>query len=193
MEFLTDLESQLPTRRYVNTFLLDFNLLSLIKLSPMYNLEQNGLFRDILALFQHLTQFPIDDHLGVPLSREQVYERHCSQLARLQRVSLKLYQTKLTLLALANYGAIEKRGDLAIHFSNLTDSELGGLASGVGLRTTYPPSVTTPVNRELLLEILYLAHDKQRSYRDSLRDFSSVPTEVRERGCRLDRSNTNTG
>ena len=179
MEFLTDLESQLPTRRYVNTFLLDFHLPPLIKLSPMYNFEQNGLFRDIYALFLHFTKFPIDDHLGVSLSQEAVYESHCSNLARLQRVSLRQYKSKLTLLALSNYGAIEKPNDLATHFSHLTDIELVGLASGLGFRTEYPSTVSTPFNRELVLEILYSAHEKRRSYRESLHDLGSVPTEVK--------------
>ena len=180
---MTDLESQLPTRRYVNTFLQDFNLLSLIKLSPLYNTEQSGLFRDILALFQHFMRFPIDDHLGVPFSREQMYERHCSRLAQLQRVSLRKYKSKLTLLALSNYGAIEKRGDLATHFSSLTDEELEGLASGLDIRTTYPSSVTVTVDRELLLETLYMTHEKHRSFRDNLRDLGCVPTEVRNWNC----------
>ena len=145
----------------------------------MYNLEQNGLFRDIYALFWHFAKFPIDDHLGLPLSQEAVYELHCANLARLQRVSLRKYKSKLTLLALSNFGAIGKPTDLATHFSQLTDSELAGLASGLGLRTEYPPTIGTSANRELVLEVLYSAHERRKSYQDSLRSLGSVPTEVK--------------
>ena len=150
----------------------------------MYNFEQNGLFRDIYALFGRFTKFPIDDHLGIPLSQEAVYESHCSNLARLQRVSLRQYKFKLTLLALSNYGAIGKRNDLAIHFSQLTDSELSGLASGLGLRTEYPSAISASTNRELMLEILYSVHEKRRTYRESLQDLGSVPTEVKIQSSR---------
>ena len=76
IELLSDLESQLPTRRYVNTLLQDLNTLAIIRLSPMYSQEANGLLRDLHALLSHYAYFSIDDQSGVQYSNDEAYERH---------------------------------------------------------------------------------------------------------------------
>src|SRR3954453_12701094 len=89
LEFLADLQSQLPTRRYVNTLLQDLHALPAIRMSPAFNDEDNGLLRDLYSLLKHYTYFSIDDHTGIQHSATEAYENHCSILASLQRVSLK--------------------------------------------------------------------------------------------------------
>ncbi|MCJ1311773.1 hypothetical protein MMC25_005446 [Agyrium rufum] len=178
LEFLSDLLSQLPTRRYVNALLQDLNLLALIQLSPLFKLERNGLFRDVVYLFQHYSNFPIDDHTGVQLSRNEVYEQHCARLARLQRSSLKRFKAKLTILALSNYGAVERRSELETHISSLTDDELIELSKALGIRTQYPASTNTQQDKALLLEAILVLHEKRNSYWDRLAGLSVIPTEA---------------
>ncbi|KAL9122845.1 MAG: hypothetical protein Q9187_000602 [Circinaria calcarea] len=178
LEFLTDLESQLPTRRYVNALLQDMNLLALIKLSPAYEREENAILRDLFALLRHFAEFPIDDHTGAQYSREDSYNFHCQALGRLQRNALKLFKSKLTILALSNYGAIDQRSDLHQHLSQLTETELAELCVALGFRTNYPPSINLKMTRELLLEILLMAHERRNTFQDVLRDLSVLPTEV---------------
>ena len=62
---MSDLQSQLPTRRYVNTLLQDLHTLPAIRVSPTFNDEDNGLIRDLYALLKHYTYFSIDDHTGI--------------------------------------------------------------------------------------------------------------------------------
>lgn len=178
LEFLTDLESQLPTRRYVNTLIKDLNLLALIKLSPMFNDNENGLFRDLFVLLRHFMNFPIDDHTGTPHTQIQSSEEHSASLARLQRIALKHFKEKLTILALSNYAAIDKREELEAHLDPLSDAELAALADWLGFRTRYPPASGVEVNRELLLEILLSAHEHRRTFREVMRDLSVLPTEA---------------
>ncbi|KAL8944007.1 MAG: hypothetical protein Q9216_000716 [Gyalolechia sp. 2 TL-2023] len=178
LEFLTDLESQLPTRRYVNTLIKDLNLLALIKLSPMFNDAGDGLFRDLFALLRHFVYFPVDDNSGVQHSQVQSYEEHCAGLARLQRVSLKNFKEKLTILALSNYAAIDKKEELEAHLSTLSDGELRTLAGLLGFRTRYPPASNVEVGRELLLAILLSAYERRRTFRQTMRDLSILPTET---------------
>lgn len=178
LEFLTDLESQLPTRRYVNALLQDMNLLALIKLSPAYEREENAILRDLFALLRHFAEFPIDDHTGAQYRREDSYNFHCQRLGRLQRNALKLFKSKLTILALSNYGAIDQRSDLNQHLSQLTETELAELCVALGLRTNYPPSIDLKVTRELLLEILLMAHERRNTFQEVLKDLSVLPTEV---------------
>ena len=177
LEFLTDLQSQLPTRRYFNTLIHDLNLLPLIRLSPTFNDEDNSLLRDLFNLFRHFTEFSIDDNTALQYSYERSYEIHCRKLAQLQRVSLKHFKSKLTILALSNYGAIDQRIELENHLSKLTDLELKELCAILGFRINYPLA-NLPVNRRLFLEILVQAHERRKTFQEVLRDLRILPTEV---------------
>jgi len=178
IEFLTDLESQLPTRRYVNTLVQDLNLLPVIRISPLFDNEENGLLRDLFVLLRHYAKFAIDDNSGTQYSRVQAYEKHCDELARLQRTALKHYKAKLTILALSNYGAIDHRQELETHLMELTDAELVELCTLLGFRTRYPSTAKILTNRELLLEVLVSAYEKRKTFQESVEDLSVVPTEA---------------
>lgn len=178
LEFLTDLESQLPTRRYVNTLLQDLNILALIRLSPVFNRQANGLLRDLFVLFRHFVNFPIDDNTGLQYSRAQSYEKHYGTLARLQRTALKHFKSRLTILALSNYGAIDRREDLESQLSELTDEELEDLCSLLGFRSVYPATAHVEVTRALLMEVLVSAHERRKTFQEAVRDLSTQPTET---------------
>ena len=178
MEFLTDLESQLPTRRYVNTLMQDLNLIPVIRKSPSFNNQENGLLRDLFALLSHYVKFPIDDNSGAQYSRVQEYEEYCAELARLQRMVLKHYKTKLTILALSNYGAIDQRQELETHLTELTDAELVDLCMLLGLRTTYPSAANVVTSRQLILEILLSTYERRKTFEESVADLAVVPTEA---------------
>ena len=178
LEFLTDLESQLPTRRYVNSMIQDLNLQALIRISPMFNTQDNGLLRDLFALLRHFADFPIDDNTGLEQSDAQAYERHCESLARLQRVALRHFKEKLTVLALSNYGAINQRQQLEEFLIQLTDAELGEMCLLLGLRTAYPSAAQIQVNRDLLMEIMLSIHEKRKTFREIVRELTIQPTET---------------
>lgn len=193
IEFLTDLESQLPTRRYVNTLLQDFNVLPLIRLSPMFNNQANGLLRDLFVLLRHFIYFSIDDNTGVQYSRAESYDKHYEKLARLQRTVLKHFKSKLTILALANYGAIDRREDLESQVSELTDEEMRELCSLLGFRISYPVTAHIDVSRELLMEILVSAHERRKTFQEGVRDLSTQPTEIELYDASLARNETYNG
>src|SRR5438128_1087791 len=53
LEFLIDLEAQLPTRRYFNTLLHDHQILVLCKLSPLLKRKEGGeLFKQLLEILK---------------------------------------------------------------------------------------------------------------------------------------------
>ncbi|KAI3533420.1 intron-binding protein aquarius [Colletotrichum filicis] len=177
VEFLTDLQSQLPTRRYVNTLLLDLHILPAMRLSPVFNDEENSLLRDLNALLRHYTFFTIDDQTGAQLSRTEAYDKHCANLSRLQKTSLKHFKEKLTVLALSNYGSIDKRDELAGLLEPLTDEEIIELAGLLRLRTTYPDSLSVSIDRKFLLEALLTTFERRKSFQEIARDMALVPTE----------------
>lgn len=177
LEFLTDLESQLPTRRYVNTLIHDLNLPAVIRISPMFNNAKKGLLRDLFVLFRHFVYFPIDDSTGAQFSRVQSHEKHSEDLARLQRTALKHLKSKLTILALANYGSIDHRKELEAHLQSLTDSELTEFCTLLGFRTAYP-TANLNGNRELLSEVLLSFYERRKTFQEKVRDLGVLPTET---------------
>lgn len=171
------MQSQLPTRRYVNTLLQDLHVVAAMRLSPMFNDEDNSLLRDLHSLLCHYTFFTIDDQTGVQHSRTEAYDRHCAALGRLQRVSLMHFKEKLTVLALSNYGAIDKRDELETLLEPLTEEELRSMLAFLDLRTSYPESLKLPIDRKFLLEVLLSTFERHKTFQDFARDMSIVPTE----------------
>lgn len=177
IEFLCDLQSQLPTRRYANSLLQDLHILPAAALSPAFNAEDNGLLRELFALFAHYTHFNIDDHTGIQQSKNQAYERHCADLAKLQRTALKHFREKLTVLALSNYAAVDERKELENALTPLTDEELAELVAFLDLRTSYPDSTKLQVDRRFLTEILLSTFERRKTFQETARDMSVMPTE----------------
>ena len=177
IEFISDLESQLPTRRYVNTLLQDLHILPIMKMAPMLNDEGNSLLRDMQALLTHYANFSIDDQTGVQLTSAEAYDRHCTSLGRLQRIALKHYKEKLTVLALSNYGGIDKPDELEGLLEVLTDDELKGLLDLLDMRTSYPDSLGLPIDRKFLMAILVSKFERKRHFREAARYMPLMPTE----------------
>lgn len=178
VEFLSDLQSQLPTRRYVNTLLQDLHVLPALVLSPIYNDEENGLLlRDMCILLSHYTYFTIDDQTGVQYARTEAYDKHCANLARLQRIALKHFKDKLTVLALSNYGSIDQRSELESLLLPLTDEDIFSLCDLLGLRTSYPESSGISIDRKFLTEVLLSSFERRPTFQETAHDMSLVPTE----------------
>ncbi|KAK4985364.1 hypothetical protein LTR66_008202 [Elasticomyces elasticus] len=176
-ELLCDLESQLPTRRYINTLVQDLNLLPATRLSPMYNDEDNGLLRDLYNLLRHYVYFPVDDHTGQPLSREEYRQEHYKKLATLQKVALRHFPEKLKLLVLSHYGGLEARSELEGLLTPLADAEILELCSILGLRTEYPKSSNVVQDRPFLTELILFTHEKRSTYQENIRDMTILPTD----------------
>jgi intron-binding protein aquarius len=176
-EFLADLQSQLPTRRYVNALLRDLHVVPAVRLSPMYGDEDNSLLRDLHSLLCHYTFFPIDDHTFVQYNQAEAYERHCAELKKLQRVALQHFPEKLKLLALSNLSAIDTRADLTPLLEVLDDEELQRLATLLLLRISYPESLELPIDRRFLMDVIVSTHERRKNFQDMTRDMNLLPTE----------------
>ncbi|KAK0385765.1 hypothetical protein NLU13_6942 [Sarocladium strictum] len=177
LEFLSDLQSQLPTRRYVNALVHDLNLLAAIKLSPMYHDEDNSLLRDLHALLSHYAFFAIDDQTGVQLNRTEAFDKHCAALGKLQRVSLKHFKEQLTVLALSNYGAIDKRDELQTLLEPLSDEQLSQLVGLLDIRTTYPEDLRLKVDRRFLMEVVLSKFERRKTFQETAENMILTPTE----------------
>lgn len=177
LEFLVDLESQLPTRRYVNALLKDLNIVSVVRKSKLYNDDKNSLFRDLYALLRRFINFSVDDHSGQHLSPQAVYDIHCQELARLQRTAIKHFKDDLTLLALANYGSLEKRHELSEHLRGLDDSQMKRLCSLLGFRVSFPEQANVIADRDLLLEMMLSAYERRPTFQEASSELRILPTD----------------
>lgn len=155
----------------------DLNLLALIKKSPLFNDEENLLFRDMFVLLRHFINFPIDDNTGTQYTHDGFDELHHANLAKLQRTALKNFQPQLTILALSNYGSIETRQELEGHLVQLSYPQLEDLCRILGIRTTYPTTAKVAPNHELLLEILVSTYERRKTFWEVIRGLSISPTE----------------
>lgn len=176
-EFLIDLISQLPTRRYTNPLLQDLNILPVLRTSTFHAKQEGALLRDLTNLLEHFQNFAIDDLGNTESGPEGTRKAHYNALARLQQVALQHFESKLKVLAFSNYGSINKRGELQSHFATLTDAELEKLCSLLGIRTSYPASTGLSANRAVLLETLLSSFSQPRSFQDAVSQLSIVPTD----------------
>lgn len=176
VEFLIDLVSQLPTRRYTNALLQDLNILAIIRTSRMYDREDAVILRDLTDLFEHFQGFPVDDLGNSDSSSEGLRKTHYESLQRLQRVALQQFEAKLKVLALSNFGSIDKRSDLESHFSGLSDSELQDLCTHLGIRNNYPPSTGITANRAVMMESLLTTFSKPPDFKETIAKLSVFPT-----------------
>ncbi|EXJ65561.1 hypothetical protein A1O7_01902 [Cladophialophora yegresii CBS 114405] len=174
LEFLIDLISQLPTRRYTNPLFQDLNLLPIIRTAKLYEKEDAILLRDLADLFEHFQTFAVDD-MGATQATDDVRKNYYHALERLQHISLQHFEHKLKVLALSNFGSISKRADLQSHFSELTNDELQQLCQHLGFRTTYPAAAALTANRAILMETLLSSFSKQRDFREIVNQLSVLP------------------
>lgn len=176
-EFLIDLISQLPTRRYTNPLLQDLNILPVLRTSAFHSRQEGALLRDLTNLLEHFQNFDIDDLGNTKSGPEGARKAHYNALARLQKVAFQHFESKLKVLAFSNYGSINKRNELQSHLTPLNDAELQQLCSLLGIRTSYPTSSGLSANRAVLLETLLSSFSLPRSFQDAVSQLSVVPTE----------------
>jgi len=167
LEFLCDLQSQLPTRRYVNTLLQDLSLLPAVRLSSLYDdASEDALVRDMYQLLFHYTYFPLEDNSGKQLSKQQFDEAHNARISRLQKVALSLHPEKLKILILANFGSLAQREELISHLEALNDAELVELCKSLSIRASYPDKSIVVQDRPFMVEILASHIERKPFYAD---------------------------
>ncbi|CAG8455667.1 2479_t:CDS:10 [Acaulospora colombiana] len=177
LEFLIDLEAQLPTRRYFNTLLEDHQILVLCKLSPFVRRKEGSeLFKKLLDILKFYVGFEIHDHTGLALTDDEMTELHCKKLTALQRIAFQHFKDSLQLLALSNLSSIENREDLISHFGPLDIKEIIRLCELLNIR--YNRLGDDGVyDKEFLLEVLIGKFEKRVSQIDAINSLPLYPDE----------------
>ncbi|KAG0022270.1 hypothetical protein BGZ81_008612 [Podila clonocystis] len=178
MEFLIDLEAQLPTRRYLNTLIEDHQVVAICKLAPISsNKESGSLFSQLLEIFTFYTGFEINGHTGLALTKEEMTEIHASKLTKLQRIAFTHFKDELIDLAMTNLRSIEDRESLLGHFDRLTSEQLIELCTLLNIRTTKITDSAVPLERDMLQEVLLLRFEKRHSQIERINALPLYPDE----------------
>ena len=174
VEFIIDLLSQLPTRRFVRTLLDDIQLLVKSRLAPLSAQPAGQLYRQLVELFCFYQEFSIDDHTGLPLDDDTITSSQQNRLIQLQHICFK-HVKKLRKLALSHCGAIESRSVLTYYLSALSEQELHKLVTS-DLQLVNPED-SWASNQSFLFEVVLNTFEKRSSQRQIINGLSLFPSE----------------
>ncbi|KAH7528063.1 hypothetical protein FEM48_Zijuj05G0031900 [Ziziphus jujuba var. spinosa] len=174
MEFLIDLLSQLPTRRYLRPLVADVAVVSKCHLSALYKHEKGKLFAQLVDLLQFYEGFEINDHGGTQLTDDEVLQSHYDRFQSFQLLAFKKVP-KLRELAMANIGAIHKRNDLSKKLSVLSPQELKDLVCHkLKLISTDDPWSDRV---DFLIEVMISFFEKRQSQKEAINALPLYPNE----------------
>ncbi|PIN23485.1 DEAD box containing helicase [Handroanthus impetiginosus] len=174
MEFLIDLLSQLPTRRFIRPLVADVAVVSKCHLSALYRHEKGKLFAQLVDLLQYYERFEIDDHQGRQMTDDEVLQAHYKRLQAFQLLAFKKIP-KLQELALANIGAINRRADLAKKLSILSPEEFRDLVCGKLKLVSKDDPCSERV--DFLIEVMVSFFERYQSQKEAINALPLYPNE----------------
>ncbi|KAG2551560.1 hypothetical protein PVAP13_9KG377500 [Panicum virgatum] len=175
MEFLIDMLSQLPTRRFLRPLVADVAVVAKCHLSALYTHEKGRLFAQLVDLLQFYEGFEINDHSGTQLGDDDVLQAHYSRFQAFQLLAFKQVP-KLRDFALSSIGSLHKRADLTKKLLVLSDMELQDLVCNKQLKLI---SEKDPCSgrRDFLIEVLVAFFEKRQSQKDAVNALPLYPNE----------------
>uniref|UniRef100_A0A2P2K8F3 Intron-binding protein aquarius n=1 Tax=Rhizophora mucronata TaxID=61149 RepID=A0A2P2K8F3_RHIMU len=174
MEFLIDLLSQLPTRRYLRPLVADVAVVPKCHLSALYRHEKGKLFAQLVDLLQFYERFEINDHVGTQLTDDEVLQTHYDRFQAFQLLAFKKIP-KLRELALSNIGAIHKRVDLSKKLSVLNSDELSNLVCHKLKLVSEEDPWSSRV--DFLTEVMVSFFERQQSQKEAINALPLYPNE----------------
>ncbi|CAH9119908.1 unnamed protein product [Cuscuta epithymum] len=174
VEFLIDLLSQLPTRRYLRALVSDVAVVAKCHLSALYKHEKGKLFGQLVDLLQFYETFAIDDHSGRQRTDDEALLAHYHRFESFQLLAFKRIP-KLRELALSNIGAINKRGDLSKKLSVLCPEELRDLVCQKLKLISKDDPWSERV--DFLIEVMVSFFERQQSQREAINALPLYPNE----------------
>lgn len=126
LELLIDLLSQLATRRFLNTLLIDFHFIIRCQKSHYYQSLTAGssVFTKLLNMLNSLIHIEIDEHTGKVLSNEDIRGIQSEKIYNLQQIAFIAYKDKLRELVFSSIGELKKNENIRKYLSVLNGEEL---------------------------------------------------------------------
>ncbi|XP_071786990.1 RNA helicase aquarius-like [Asterias amurensis] len=176
VELMTDLEAQLPTRRFLNVVLDDSHVVVRCRLSHLNKRHEGKLFTQLLDMLTFYTGFEISDSTGTALTDHEMTDLHYDRMSSLQRAAYKLFED-LRRFSLSNVASVDTRKALTNHFEKLTASQLHQFAAHLHLMAPLPEETETTSDKEFLLELMVSMHERRQSQIQVLNETPLYPTD----------------
>jgi intron-binding protein aquarius len=174
MEFLIDLLSQLPTRRFFRPLIADVAVVAKCHLSALYRHEKGKLFGQLVDLLQYYEGFEIDDHNGRQMTDDEVLESHYNRVQSFQLLAFKKIPM-LRELSLASIGSLHQRSDLTKELSVLSPEELRNVVCSKLKLVSKTDPWSTRV--DFLVEVMVSFFEKQQSQKEAINALPLYPNE----------------
>lgn len=178
LEFLIDLMSQLPTRRFLSAVIDDLHLMVRVRRSKAYATtdESTQLFRQLTDLLNDCIHFEIEDQTGKALSPQEVTGIVNQRLHSLQRIAYTSYRDELQDLVFSSTGELGKEANLRKHFALLSSEQLLDVAQKLGY--VYVSADSSPPAFDFVVDVLVYRLSYRKSQLDALSQTSLYPTET---------------
>lgn len=173
LELMIDLESQLPTRRFLNTLLHSCNFLVKCHLSPLSTREEGKLFSQLLHILKVFAQFEINDNTGQPLSDLDVMKIHYNQVKEMQSITFKNF-SDLTQFSFSSIAAVDDTETLRHYIDQLEDPDVLKLCQLLNVLPREDESVT---DRKYLTEVILWKYQRRISQLEAINRMPLYPTE----------------
>lgn len=163
---LTCLLGQLPTRRFLRSLVLDYNIVPIarpIDSQPKYSCS--------LDLLEFYLKFPIDDFTGAIVEPDAIGKIYSNNILKLQLIAFRSFKEKLGDLAFAAQDTFKDHKKLTSTLSHLTDEELVLLLAEFDIR------FKESFNNEVKIESLIFQLEPYYDTTSYLGLYNSLPTE----------------
>ena len=188
LEFIVDLLSQLPTRRFVRAILGDANIFvkANLTITEMRSDEEGAdgnvnLLKQLLEMAKDFYDFEVDDHTGDALSEEEMESRRSKVTHAFQRLLFKHWPDELKELALSSARMIETRSSLTKHLKNLESDQLRKLCCDqLKLASSDDSNDVEFMQKDqdqFLIDVISFHFEKRRSRREMVNKLPLYPTE----------------
>lgn len=174
VEFLLDLVSQLPTRRFFIVVMDDFHVVEWCKISNLFG--EARLFTQLVEMLRFFQNFEINNYTGEALSEEDMEALQSERVRELQKIAHKNYNEELKALALANIGSVQNPTSLRNHLKRLPDSKLREFAVQMALLPPLKKGQEPRETRDFILDIFVAALEKRLSQLEAINNMPIFPT-----------------
>lgn len=178
VEFMIDLESFLPTRRFFNVLIDNHHVVVRCRLSSLAKCEKGRLFNQLVDVLRFYCGFEINDHTGVSLTDHAMTEIHYERIVSLQRAVFKHFKKDVINFAMCSVANVDTRDTLLKYFQKLSMKKLHSIAAHLNLVPTLKdvPEGQT-FDKTFLLELLISRHERRPSQIQILNRTPLYPTE----------------
>lgn len=179
-EFLIDLLSQLPTRRFLNTLLDDMHVVVRCKTSALYvSSEDKGkLFQQLTDRIDSYVHFEIHDQSGRALSAQDMMAAYNSRLHKVQQVAYGNFPDTLQDVYFSSTGELGKAEKLKTCLSLLAPADLLSFANKLGyISTSYQHADENISASDFIMDVLLDKLVYRQGQSEELSKMSLIPTE----------------